>query len=1281
MATRNQTETDASEVVTVDGDTDPNTVTDALAPEKAAEIRKGRKRRNDLKDFVQSLVEPTIDLLIVENIPTAAVMPADAEAVIEEGMGKLEREQIHRLLSRVDDDAEYVVFVRGSGADLEGSLYSDQGTVDRTMQYGLSLHEALHVLYTNIAAQKEVLDDRVEERFQDAVFKLLNAAEDGAIEKQGREDLSEYAEIRLDLVRELFCSKPEDYDDDEVFTFWDALTATLYDYCIYETEMGDALLNGDFEFESPQTETIFRKIEPAIDQLATAVKSEPDSVQRCHLVVDFFQNYCKPLLDSDAQQQRQQPNSPNPNSDPEQQQGDNGQPQPDQGQQDPDSNGQPDGSDQEETGASQTQDSSPEDSGAESEERTVAEPTTDPDAAAEADGTSDNLDPDAYKCPECDDEFDTERGLRIHYGKKHGDVDDLEHQTDLGNGTDPEPDAGSGNDTDSDTEVDPGSDADSNARNDESPGSIQLGPLDQSIDQEGDSKDANEAGPEADQSQGAENESGSAESGAEQGAEASGREGGPADGTDAQGGEDSAGEAEQSGFDGPTVEVSGEISPDDLTADTETVEIEGQSIEDHPEIDAETETADGLEPNQPKPADQQTGQGSQKGDEPQSGEVSEDGSQESRRTSTTEDSTGESETDSETDHQQRSGSESGPDTDADSDTDGEGGVEGETDSGETPSANEGETVGETASAGGSGDGGRGDSSTSEAGQEGESTGEGGEPDPTELAQQIKGDASEAGQKGTKGGSTSTEGSDASSSDDSLNPGETGQVSLDTFGDSQNTGSESSPGVETDTGESSDTNGETEAGAGDETGANGDADSSAEKGGEENQEGAPEQSEHPVSEQTGSDTTDEVPDDQPGSESEEPGDVPTPEIGTDSQAPERDADEGDGAGSNGDPQSEEEPGVSDWQPEQDSGGVIEAPDSMDLTGSDADAEEDNREPPSPEDLQPDREAVKQEQRKQEQAVDTDGLEQELEALTEALDGDKSEQTPTRSDQPSQGQRGAGAGDGELNELTVMPTRDRTVPPDMWERVVDDAQYVSDTLAKELSLSEQDRSRRGTSTGDLDMGNLDTLQTGNPNGFKVDLPGRKKQYDLVLVVDGSGSMASWDGGADLRNGYGDINQPELIDIAQQAAARIAVAFESLGVNVAVIKFTSDEAELSKPFSVDAEHAASELLDTRNGGGTPLSDAIYLGRHLLEERANEPLMITVTDGKPKEVEDCGEEIGKAYAPVCGLTIATDCRRGNPPRKAAELEGLYDEHLFVYDENRLDERIDQFASFFGRF
>jgi Mg-chelatase subunit ChlD len=154
--------------------------------------------------------------------------------------------------------------------------------------------------------------------------------------------------------------------------------------------------------------------------------------------------------------------------------------------------------------------------------------------------------------------------------------------------------------------------------------------------------------------------------------------------------------------------------------------------------------------------------------------------------------------------------------------------------------------------------------------------------------------------------------------------------------------------------------------------------------------------------------------------------------------------------------------------------------------------------------------------------------------------------------------------------------------------------------------------------------------------------------------------------------------LIDTAEDAVARFALACEDLGINVAIIDFVHGDARLIKPFSVETEHAQASLMSGETGGGTPLTDALGLTRSLLDQRRDSPLVIIITDGKPGSADDYQQELQQTYAPVCGLTLALDTPNGQAPERAEDVEQFYDRHLYVHDDSDLDRRLDQFAVMF---
>jgi hypothetical protein len=290
----------------------------------------------------------------------------------------------------------------------------------------------------------------------------------------------------------------------------------------------------------------------------------------------------------------------------------------------------------------------------------------------------------------------------------------------------------------------------------------------------------------------------------------------------------------------------------------------------------------------------------------------------------------------------------------------------------------------------------------------------------------------------------------------------------------------------------------------------------------------------------------------------------------------------------------------------------------------------------------------------ESIDTDALERELEDIGHRLDRSGSD-----DDQAAGGTSG---GPDQLDELELVPIADDPAPPGMWANIEEGAARIAGTLEKQLRLDRQRGVRRGLTAGGYDTTAGHRLLIGDPRVCKVDTPGREKRYALVLVLDRSGSM---------RNG-----EPPKIEVATKALARFAVAAEGLGIEVAIVDFVDGHARLVKPFSVETRHVQAGLLDTDCGGGTPLADALGLARQLVEGHRDEPLIVAVTDGEPSSVDDVIDQIRAAHAPVCSLTIATNTQPGVLSTDVSELADYYERETTVYGGERLDDRLDQFAS-----
>ncbi|MDS0283840.1 VWA domain-containing protein [Haloarcula onubensis] len=300
------------------------------------------------------------------------------------------------------------------------------------------------------------------------------------------------------------------------------------------------------------------------------------------------------------------------------------------------------------------------------------------------------------------------------------------------------------------------------------------------------------------------------------------------------------------------------------------------------------------------------------------------------------------------------------------------------------------------------------------------------------------------------------------------------------------------------------------------------------------------------------------------------------------------------------------------------------------------------------------------------IDEEALEIEFEALADQFARETGEEQE-KSSAPLEQDEGSAGGPGSLEELNVLPVGGTPVPRNEWADVEKSAERVGDTLDMYLRLDRRKSVRRGLTAGAYDTRAGHRLAIGDPRVCKSRTLGNEKQYSLVLILDRSGSM---------RRGT-----PAKIDVATKAVARFAVAAEGLGINVAIVDFIDNEARLAKPFSVDSRHVQATLLDTSCGGGTPLADAISLGNQLVETQRDEPLIITMTDGLPSDSDDVKVQIRDSIAPVCSLTLATDCTPGSPPARAEELAPYFERESVIYSAERLDDRLEQFASLLAGF
>jgi hypothetical protein len=163
---------------------DSNALVETFSPDVHARVRASAGRTDRLRAFLQGHLPPSVDVEVVLTpaVQTAAVLPADIDALVSSDATDLERRQATQLLEGVD--AEFLVLITTAPAPLERVPLNDQLTADHAHQFGLAFHELLHILKTAIAPIAALLDAEVDPEYHQHVHELINIVEDGAIEHE-----------------------------------------------------------------------------------------------------------------------------------------------------------------------------------------------------------------------------------------------------------------------------------------------------------------------------------------------------------------------------------------------------------------------------------------------------------------------------------------------------------------------------------------------------------------------------------------------------------------------------------------------------------------------------------------------------------------------------------------------------------------------------------------------------------------------------------------------------------------------------------------------------------------------------------------------------------------------------------------------------------------------------------------------------------------------------------------------------------------------------------------
>jgi Mg-chelatase subunit ChlD len=172
------------------------------------------------------------------------------------------------------------------------------------------------------------------------------------------------------------------------------------------------------------------------------------------------------------------------------------------------------------------------------------------------------------------------------------------------------------------------------------------------------------------------------------------------------------------------------------------------------------------------------------------------------------------------------------------------------------------------------------------------------------------------------------------------------------------------------------------------------------------------------------------------------------------------------------------------------------------------------------------------------------------------------------------------------------------------------FFRQRVASVMVDNKYDRRVRGKDTGKLDMKRLPKVAIGSNKVFTKKEARKGKNYNIVLLIDCSGSME----GMEYYN-YGPHSERRYaIEVASECAVALYRNFGKLGVECAIVGF-SDRAAVLRGFDagrgVNEEKLRGDII-SYGWQGTRTDRGLELGYSLFRNRPGENLLVVITDGE---------------------------------------------------------------------
>ena len=224
------------------------------------------------------------------------------------------------------------------------------------------------------------------------------------------------------------------------------------------------------------------------------------------------------------------------------------------------------------------------------------------------------------------------------------------------------------------------------------------------------------------------------------------------------------------------------------------------------------------------------------------------------------------------------------------------------------------------------------------------------------------------------------------------------------------------------------------------------------------------------------------------------------------------------------------------------------------------------------------------------------------------------------------------------------------------VKQDSRRLARILDRTLQEKKRSEYRHGMRQGEIDTRVAHRLEFDDFRVFQRRTTPDEKEYDTILILDRSGSMAS------------DIEG------AERSAASLAMALEEIDISTCIIDMFENSPRIAKPFGVEIDSKLDSILTGDTEGGTPLSPCLQLARKHLEKREDFPFIIVITDGQPSNEEQYRNEIKATNFPVLGVYLYSNARtRDQVPNSILKRGNLFDRRKIITDPNELTKALRQ--------